>query len=121
MAIKDSLSLKDLREEEKNKMFDLNKQDAERVIFLLPKKFDAHDFIRLYIAMFPQKYVAMLLNGVRTNREMLDVTQVNKKIANDLKAFANNQALNIRRDDPARVTSEDILGNQSECSAWEKI
>lgn len=91
-------------------------EQAKAVLKLLKPDFDAHDFIAVYVAMYPREYLDMVLDATRKSTDILNITQVNKGIANFLKE--NTEPLNIQKVDTTQ--SYNILWKKSECSTWKK-
>lgn len=91
-------------------------EQAKAVLKLLKPDFDAHDFIAVYVAMYPREYLDMVLDVTRENTAMLNITQVNKGIAKFLRD--NTKLLNIQEVDTTQ--SYNILWNESKCSTWKK-
>ena len=91
-------------------------EQAKAVLKLLKPDFDAHDFIAVYVAMYPREYLDMVLDVTRENTAILNITQVNKGIAKFLRD--NTKLLNIQEVDTTQ--SYNILWNKSKCSTWEK-
>ena len=91
-------------------------EQAKAVLKLLKPDFDAHDFIAVYVAMYPREYLDMVLDVTRENTAILNITQVNKGIAKFLRD--NTKLLNIQEVDTTQ--SYNILWNKSVCSTWKK-
>jgi hypothetical protein len=91
-------------------------EQAKAVLKLLKPDFDAHDFIAIYVAMYPREYLDMVLDATRENTAILNITQVNKGIANFLKE--KTEPLNIQ--EVGTTQSYNILWNESKCSTWKK-
>ena len=89
---------------------------ANAVIIELGAKFDSHDFIKAYIKAYPLHYMAKL----DINRILWEaVWDADSQMAIFLK---NNQSdLSIKLVSEDKVNSENILGNVSPCSEWEKV
>ena len=83
--------------------------EIERVVRMLPKTLDSHDFIRMFIWACPEQYGSLLIshNNVATAHGEIGIALLTQSEKGEL-------AIEKREE----VQSEDIFKNVRPCASW---
>lgn len=89
--------------------YQINYEEIERVVHMMPKSFDSHEFIRKYIWECPESYGGLLIKHG-------NVSTVHGEIAIFLRSHLGTNGLPIKED--GEKPSEDIFKNIRSCVCW---
>lgn len=90
----------------------MNYEEIARVVEMMPKTFDSHDFIRKFIWECPEQYGRLLMNHK-------NVATAHGEIAIALLNQSEKGELPIKKS--GEVQSEDIFKNVKPCASWIRI
>lgn len=91
---------------------------CKQVLDQLESNFDSHDFIKIYVEMFPKEYLDKLISALSNRQDIRGVTDVDAEIARFLSIHSDD--LKIEKENDNR-DSKNILGNITPCAQWHKI